>query len=101
MGDRRDHFEARKDLWDMVTVIVEERKKREIDPTLAVLRQCVDEAAEDRRTDPETKARLQNMLEFLELVSNWHTELKQLPRPTLVKLMKLGAKVAKFLGGST
>ena len=100
MGDRRDHFEARKDLWDMVTVIVEERKKREIDPTLTVLRQCVDEASEDRKTDPETKARMQNMLEFLELVSNWHTELKQLPRPTLVKLMKLGAKVAKFLGGS-
>ena len=100
MGDRRDHFEARKDLWDMVTVIVEERKKREIDPTLTVLRQCVDEASEDRKTDPETKARMQNMLEFLELVSNWHTELKLLPRPTLVKLMKLGAKVAKFLGGS-
>jgi DNA-binding transcriptional regulator GbsR (MarR family) len=101
MGDRRDHFEARKDLWEMVTVIVEERKKREIDPTLAVLRQCVDEAEADRKTDPETKARMQNMLEFLELVSNWHTELKQLPRPTLVKLMKLGGKVAKFLGGST
>jgi DNA-binding transcriptional regulator GbsR (MarR family) len=101
LGDRRDHFEARKDLWEMVTIIVEERKKREIDPTLSVLRQCVDEAAEDRKTDPETKARMQNMLEFLELVSNWHAELKQLPRPTLVKLMKLGAKVAKFLAGST
>ena len=100
LGDRRDHFEARKDLWEMVTAIVEERKKREIDPTLSVLRQCVAEAAEDRKTEPETKARMQNMLEFLELVSNWHTELKQLPRPTLVKLMKLGAKVAKFLGGS-
>jgi DNA-binding transcriptional regulator GbsR (MarR family) len=99
MGDRRDHFEARKDLWEMVTVIVEERKKREIDPTLTVLRQCVEDAAADRKTDPETKARMESMLEFLELVSNWHAELKQLPRPTLIKLMKLGARVAKLLGG--
>lgn len=99
MGDRRDHFEASKDLWEMVTTIVEERKKREIDPTLTLLRQSVLEASGDRKTAPEVKARLEEMLEFLELTSNWHSELKQLPRPVVVKLMKLGAKVAKFLGG--
>jgi DNA-binding transcriptional regulator GbsR (MarR family) len=82
----------------MVTTIVEERKKREIDPTLTVLRQCVVEASDDRKTDPEIKVRLQEMLEFLELASNWHDELKRLPKPVLVKLMKLGAKVAKFIG---
>src|SRR5258707_9697010 len=43
LGDRRDHFQARKELWDIVTRIVEERKRRELDPTLAVLRQCVAE----------------------------------------------------------
>lgn len=99
MGDRRDHFEATKDLWEMVTTIVEERKKREIDPTLTLLRQCVLEASGDRKTAPEVKARLEEMLEFLELTSNWHSELKQLPKPIVVKLMKLGAKVSKFLGG--
>jgi len=101
LGDRRDRFEARRDLWEMVTLIVEERKKREIDPTLTVLRQCALEAAEDRKTDAVVKARIENMLEFLELVSNWYAELKQLPRPTLVKLMKLGAKVARFIGGGS
>jgi DNA-binding transcriptional regulator GbsR (MarR family) len=99
MGDRRDRFEARKDIWDIVTFIVEERKRREIDPTLTVLRQCVADAEEDRRTDPEVKQRIQQMLDFLELAANWYTELKQLPKPTLVRLMKLGAKVAKFVGG--
>jgi DNA-binding transcriptional regulator GbsR (MarR family) len=101
MGDRRDRFEARKDIWEIVTLIVEERKRREIDPTLTVLRQCVVEAAEDRRTDPEVKQRIQQMLDFFELTSNWYAELKQLPKPTLVRLMKLGAKVAKFLGGGS
>jgi DNA-binding transcriptional regulator GbsR (MarR family) len=99
MGDRRDHFEVRKDLWEMVTTIVEQRKRREIDPTLTVLRQCVVDASDDRKTDPEIKARVEEMLEFLELASNWHDELKRLPKPVLVKLMKLGAKVAKFIGG--
>lgn len=99
MADRRDHFEARKDVWEMVTLIVEERKRREIDPTLTVLRQCVLDAAEDRRTEPEVKQRIQQMLDFLELTGSWYTELKQMPRPMLVRLMKLGGKVAKFLGG--
>ena len=101
MGDRRDRFEARKEIWDIVKFIVEERKRREIDPTLTVLRQCVAEAEEDRRTDPEVKQRIQQMLDFLELTANWYTELKQLPKPTLVRLMKLGAKVAKFVGGGS
>jgi len=99
LGDRRDHFESRKDLWEMVTIIVEERKKREIDPTLTVLRQCVVDASEDRKTPTDVKARIEDMLGFIELTSNWHDELKQLPRPMLVKLMKLGAKVAKLIGG--
>jgi DNA-binding transcriptional regulator GbsR (MarR family) len=100
MGDRRDHFEVRKDVWEMVTTIVEERKKREVDPTLTVLRQCVLEASEDRKTPVEVKARIEGMLEFLELASNWHNELRQMPRPIVVKLMKLGGKIAKFIGGS-
>ena len=41
LGDRRDHFESQQDLWQMLTVIVEQRKRREIDPTLTMLRQCV------------------------------------------------------------
>jgi DNA-binding transcriptional regulator GbsR (MarR family) len=99
MGDRRDRFEAHKDVWEMVTRIVEERKRREIDPTLTVLRQCVLDADVDKSTNAEVKQRIQDMLAFLELTGNWYAELKQLPRPMLIRLMKLGAKVASILGG--
>ncbi len=99
LGDRRDHFESRKDIWEIFSLIVEERKRREIDPTLTVLRQCVLDAADDRKTDPEVKQRLQQMLDFVELIGHWYTELKQLPKPTMVRLMRLGAKVSKLIGG--
>src|SRR6185369_14581401 len=39
MGDRRDHYETLGDVWEMFSIITEERKKREIDPTLALLRE--------------------------------------------------------------
>src|SRR5438552_6473590 len=41
LGDRRDHFESLKDVWEMFRIIREERKRREIDPTLRVLQECV------------------------------------------------------------
>ena len=55
LGDRRDHFETEKDLWEIFTCVVEERKKREIDPTLTLLRQCELEAADDNKTPEEIK----------------------------------------------
>src|SRR5687767_13386038 len=48
LGDKRDHFESMKDVWEMFRVVLDERKKREIDPTLAVLRECIAEAEKDR-----------------------------------------------------
>jgi DNA-binding transcriptional regulator GbsR (MarR family) len=97
MGDRRDHFVALKDNWDLLTTIVEERKRREIDPTLAMLRQCVADAAEDRETPAEVKARIEGMLGFLETLTRWYEDMKRVPKPTLVALMKMGARIARFL----
>lgn len=97
MGDRRDHFEARTDLWQMLMTIVEERKRREVDPTLTMLRQCVLEAAEDKETEPAIKARIETMLGFLETLANWYVQMRSLPTSTLVALMKMGAKVAKVV----
>ena len=97
MGDRRDHFEAVKDNWEMLIVIIEERKRREIDPTLAMLNECVEQAEKDKVTDPEIKRRITEMLEFTETLNNWSEQMKKLPKPTLIKLMKMGAKVAKFV----
>ena len=99
MGDRRDHFESIKDNWELLTVIVEERKRREIDPTLAMLRECVAEAERDAATDPQIKSRIRDMLDFVETLAGWYDQVKRLPRPTLLKLMKLGGRVAKLVGG--
>ena len=97
LGDRRDHFESIKDNWEMLTLIVEERKRREIDPTLALLRECVAEAEADKTTDPEVKARIERMLTFLDTLTGWYDQVKALPKPTLVALMKMGSKVARFV----
>ena len=98
LGDRRDHFDSLKDLWDIFLVIIEERKRREIDPTLTMLRECVLESEQDKKTDPEIKARIQNSLEFMELLTGWYAQMKTLPVTTLIKIMKLGSRIQKFLG---
>lgn len=95
LGDRRDYFQARKDIWEVLTTIVDGRKRREIDPTLAMLRECASESNHDSETPQEVKERLASMLEFLEEMSGWYDQIRGLPRPTLLKLMRMGAKVAK------
>lgn len=99
LGDRRDHFEAKQENWDILMTIVEQRKRREIDPTLEMLRQCVADAADDVETPAEVKARIASMLGFIETLTRWYDDVRRLPKSTLVKLMKLGARVARFVGG--
>jgi DNA-binding transcriptional regulator GbsR (MarR family) len=97
MGDRRDHFVAEKDVWRIFLAIVEARKLREIDPTLSVLRQCAIEAEDDRATDREAKARIADMLNFVESTTQWYEQMRAVPQPKLIGLMKLGARIARFV----
>jgi len=97
LGDRRDHFESKKELWDVLMIIVEERKRREIDPTLTMLRDCVLEAKDDREIDPEVKQRIESTLEFVESMTSWYDQMKRIPKPTLLALVKLGDRVARFI----
>lgn len=98
LGDRRDYFQARKDIWEVLTTIVDGRKRREIDPTIQMLRECMDESKQDAETPQEVKERLGSMLEFLEEMTGWYDQIRAVPRPTLLKLMRMGAKVAKVVG---
>jgi len=98
MGDRRDHFASLKDLWEMFSVIIEERKRREIDPTLTMLRGCELEGSTDTETPEEIKQRIREVREFLETISSYYEQMRHVPSPTLVKLLKLGSKVTRFLG---
>jgi DNA-binding transcriptional regulator GbsR (MarR family) len=98
LGDRRDHFIALQDVWDIFRVILEERKRREIDPTLSVLRECAIDGAQDAELDPASLARMQTVLAFLEMLSATFEDYQHLPPQTLQRLLKMGGKVARFLG---
>ena len=95
LGDRRDYFQARKDIWDVLTTIMDQRKRREIDPTLQLLRDCTADAKRDQETPEQIKERLATMLEFLEEMTGWYDQIRGMPRPTLLKLMRMGTRVAK------
>ncbi|HEY6641729.1 GbsR/MarR family transcriptional regulator [Povalibacter sp.] len=98
IGDRRDYFLARKDIWDVLTTILDGRKRREIDPTVQMLRDCAQEAKHDTETPDQVKERIATMLEFLEEMTGWYDQIRGMPRPTLLKLMRMGTKVAKIVG---
>ena len=90
LGDRRDHFESMKDVWEMFQIILDERKKREIDPTLQILRECVAEADAAGPAESHTRKRLAQMLEFFETITGGYTQLRRLSTVAMVKFLKLG-----------
>jgi DNA-binding transcriptional regulator GbsR (MarR family) len=98
LGDRRDFFVAQHDPWEVIRVIIEGRKRREIDPTVAVLRECVEQLKSESETPPAVRERLTGQLEFLETVTTWYDSIKTMPRKTLLKMMRLGHRIAKVIG---
>jgi len=97
MGDRRAHFESLQDVWEMFRTILRERKRREVEPTLAVLRECV--ASLDKGgADARTRRRLEALLDFFETMSGCSEEVIQLPPETLRTFIKLRGKVRALLG---
>src|SRR5215211_7141946 len=88
MGDRRDHFESMKDVWEMFRVILDERKKRESDPTLHLLRELSDEAQKKGVADAHVRERLDDMRNFFELMTQWYEQTRQMPTPAVVKMCK-------------
>jgi DNA-binding transcriptional regulator GbsR (MarR family) len=98
MGDRRDHFLALQDVWEIFRVIIEERKRREIDPTLTVLRECAIEAEQDAQLEAATRDRMNNVLEFMEMLGTTYNDYKNLPPATMLRFLKMGGTMARFLG---
>jgi DNA-binding transcriptional regulator GbsR (MarR family) len=97
LGDRRDYFESLHDVWELFRVIIEQRKQKELNPTLAMLKGCAAEVQSEKESDPVTKARIQNMLEFIDSTSNWYEQISEIPTSTLTKLMSLGSKITKLV----
>jgi DNA-binding transcriptional regulator GbsR (MarR family) len=101
LGDRRDHFQALGDSWEAMRVILEERKRREVDPAIARLRECVAEAENEPagQRDGHAEQRLRELLELMDTMNGWYEQVQRLPRSTVMKLVRLGAKVGKVLDG--
>jgi DNA-binding transcriptional regulator GbsR (MarR family) len=97
LGDRRDHYEAETDIWQMVTRIAQGRKEREIDPAAAALRACRAEAEGDRRVSPVARKRLAEMEEFVGTLNRWYDQMLGVPAPKIMALIRMGAKVVNLL----
>jgi DNA-binding transcriptional regulator GbsR (MarR family) len=96
-GDRRDHFEAEADLWQMLTRIAQGRKEREIDPAVAALRQCRAAADADPALPSLARARIEAMHEFVKTMDDWYQEMIHVPPSRLLMLIRMGRKVLNFL----
>ena len=97
LGDRRDYFESLGDVWELFRVIIAQRKQRELNPTLSMLRKCAMEVEKEKQTDSVTKERITNMLKFFESISDWYEQVQEIPTPTLQKIMKLGRRITKVI----
>ena len=96
MGDRRDHYETITDVWELFRTVVRERKAREFDPTIVVLRDCLnsgDIASEDKAA----QMRIKETLALMEALSAWASEMIRLEPETMMKVIKMGAKVQQFV----
>lgn len=99
LGDRRDHFETSTDVWELFRIIIRERKRRELDPTLALLRECVSDARSsggDEAPMPLLGERLGAMLEFIELTDAWGERAARLSPQNLRRLAKLGDSIFRL-----
>jgi len=97
-GDRREHFETLRDVWEMFLIIMRERKKRELDPTLAALRDCAADAKSGKADTDYTAQRIKELIEFLELSASWAERAQGLSPASARKLFELGDKVFRLVG---
>ena len=96
LGDRRDHFESVKNVWEIFRIVAEERKRREIDPTLRVVQECVNQLKKAGAGSAYTRERLQEMLGFLTTTSGLFEELVNLPSDTLKGIARLRGRLKSF-----
>jgi len=95
-GDRREHFSTPDDVWQIVRILAEERRRREIDPTLSVLRDLLlmKPGNEDER---DIQIRLQEMHDLIELLTRWSEDVQRLETQQLTQLLRLGGGIIRLL----
>jgi DNA-binding transcriptional regulator GbsR (MarR family) len=101
LGDRRDHFEAETDMWQMASKVAQGRKEREIDPMVGAIRAAMAEI-DDPRISPVVRKRLHNMHDFVNTVESWYSQMLNVPPSQIMTLIRMGSKVVgllKFVAG--
>jgi DNA-binding transcriptional regulator GbsR (MarR family) len=98
LGDRRDHFESQKDVWELFRQVLDERKRREVDPTLSILRDCVIEAEKAGGEEKYARERLSDLLDFFETTTTWYEQLRRMPTGAMVKFIRMGDRISKWIG---
>jgi DNA-binding transcriptional regulator GbsR (MarR family) len=96
LGDRRDHFETMNDIWEMFRVILNERKRREFDPTLVILRETAAALSDDDHSDPFTRGKVADMLELFEAITTAYNQVEKMPTEAIKKMAKLGDGLSKL-----
>jgi DNA-binding transcriptional regulator GbsR (MarR family) len=96
-GDRRDHFVAESDMWEMVSRIVAMRKARELDPAAEILGACLEDAKQDPTAGKAAVQRLSDLQELIALLNGWYEQMNKVPKSRLVPLLKLGARAVDLL----
>ena len=95
-GDRREHFSTPDDIWQIVRVLAEERRRREVDPTLSVLRDLLIEAPQTE-ADRHAQSKLREMHNLIDLLRRWSMDVQKLDNDALVSLLNLGRRVVALL----
>jgi DNA-binding transcriptional regulator GbsR (MarR family) len=96
-GDRREHFEAEADVWEIAMRIAAIRKEREIDPAVETLKACVTDAERDPKLHPVVRKRLTDMLSFVETLDRWYMQMLTVPKPQLAALIRLGTRIVSLM----
>lgn len=94
-GDRRDYYTAPEDVWEIVRTLVEERRKREIEPTLSMLRDVMLQTPDDPR-ERHAQDRMREMHDLIEMLTSWYQDMQKMETQRLVQLLKLGSKIYKL-----
>lgn len=95
-GDRREYYSAPEDVWAIFRTLAEERQRREVEPTLSVLRDAILESpasAEERHA----QARMRQMHDLIELLTTWFADVRKLSPTTQQQLLKMGGAVVRLL----
>ena len=98
--DRKDHFETMGDVWEMFRVVLDERKRREMDPTLHMLQELLNQLEADADVDEHTQQKLNEMLDFFETMMSLYAQLQNLSTSTIKRTAKMGNIISTLIGGT-